>query len=268
MPVVSPSVTFATAGAGAGPGDDSITAPGRSDAATTSPRSPFGAATGALSPVAAAPTSGGAAPPWSEGAPDGTVGETEVGAEAGAGVDSGAVVLAGRNARGSRYPSGLDASRIPSWTNGLGCSAAPLAPAVASAAPSVTSSPLRTPMLPRCESVTEKPSAVRIETVFPRAGTNPANVTRPVAGARTASPSVAAMSTPRCWPVAYGSDPTSKPRNTAPSTGHDQAKPASGTARPASSSPRTRARRIFNLLFSRRATRERKSSGWVGRRRT
>jgi len=55
--------------------------------------------------------------------------------------------------------------------------------------------------------VTAQPSGVRIDTVRPFAGSDPANVTRPAAGARTSEPPGPAMSIPR-WPDAvYGPPP-------------------------------------------------------------
>ena len=48
--------------------------------------------------------------------------------------------------------------------------------------------------------------------------TGPANATLPAAGARTSSPTEAAMSIPRC-PGPYGPARASKPRTTAPATG-------------------------------------------------
>ncbi|HEY7707223.1 MAG TPA: hypothetical protein VH968_08660 [Gaiellaceae bacterium] len=50
---------------------------------------------------------------------------------------------------------------------------------------------------PRCVSVTAQPSAVRIEIVRPFDGSDPANQTRPAAGAFTAQPDGPAMSIPR-----------------------------------------------------------------------
>jgi hypothetical protein len=48
--------------------------------------------------------------------------------------------------------------------------------------------------------------------------TGPAKTTSPAAGARTDSPTRAAMSTPRC-PGPYGPDRASKPRTNTPGTG-------------------------------------------------
>ncbi len=50
---------------------------------------------------------------------------------------------------------------------------------------------------PRCVSVTAQPSSVRIDTVRPFVGSEPANVTRPAAGARTSEPAGPATSIPR-----------------------------------------------------------------------
>jgi hypothetical protein len=78
----------------------------------------------------------------------------------------------------------------------------PLGPTVPTGAPSATSAPFDTPSEPRCVSVTESASAVRIETLLPLVGTVPANVTSPAAGATTVVPVAAPMSTPRCCPPA------------------------------------------------------------------
>jgi hypothetical protein len=59
-----------------------------------------------------------------------------------------------------------------------------------------------------------------IVTVVPFVGTEPANVTSPVAGARTAEEPPSATSIPRCWPDAYVSPLREKPRSTSPSAGH------------------------------------------------
>ena len=51
-------------------------------------------------------------------------------------------------------------------------------------------------------------------------GTVPAKLTTPAAGASTAAPASAPMSTPRCWPAAYGSPASNEnPRSTGPPTG-------------------------------------------------
>jgi len=77
--------------------------------------------------------------------------------------------------------------------------------------------------------VTENASAVRIETLFPLAGTVPANVTCPAAGATTVVPVGAPMSTPRCCPPAYGCAGSKvNGASTGPATGHVHA-PAAGT---------------------------------------
>jgi hypothetical protein len=78
-------------------------------------------------------------------------------------------------------------------------------------------------------SVTESPSPVRIDTVSPLVGTEPANATSPPIGATTAVPDAAPMSMPRCWPAAYGcAGSNEKPVTTGPTTGHVHA-PAEGT---------------------------------------
>jgi hypothetical protein len=55
--------------------------------------------------------------------------------------------------------------------------------------------------------VTAQPSAVRIETVRPFDGSDPANVTRPTAGAMTSEPTGPAMSIPRCPEAVYAPPP-------------------------------------------------------------
>ena len=67
--------------------------------------------------------------------------------------------------------------------------------------PSATPSPTDTEIEPRCVSVTDQPSGVRSETVFPLDGSDPAKVTTPSSAERTAEPSTPAMSIPR-WPDA------------------------------------------------------------------
>ncbi|HEU6446070.1 MAG TPA: hypothetical protein VFL61_13530 [Gaiellaceae bacterium] len=56
-------------------------------------------------------------------------------------------------------------------------------------------------------SVTAQPSGVRIDTVLPFVGSEPANDTRPAAGARTAEPTAPPMSTPRCPDAVYAPPP-------------------------------------------------------------
>jgi hypothetical protein len=70
--------------------------------------------------------------------------------------------------------------------------------------------------------VTASPSGVTIVTARPPFGTVPTKDTMPDVGARTFVPSGAPMSTPRCWPAAYGSDESEKGRRTGPSVGHVQ----------------------------------------------
>jgi hypothetical protein len=73
--------------------------------------------------------------------------------------------------------------------------------------PSATPSPTDTITEPSCVRVTAQPSAVRIETVRPFDGSDPANVTRPAAGARTSEPAGPAMSIPRCPDAVYAPPP-------------------------------------------------------------
>ncbi|HET7856243.1 MAG TPA: hypothetical protein VFL41_07280 [Gaiellaceae bacterium] len=72
---------------------------------------------------------------------------------------------------------------------------------VPTGSPSATPSPAETVIEPRWVSVTAQPSAVRIESVLPFDGSEPAKETRPEAGARTVVPGAPAMSIPR-WPEA------------------------------------------------------------------
>jgi hypothetical protein len=75
----------------------------------------------------------------------------------------------------------------------------PLGPTLPTTAPSATTSLRATATEPRCVSVTENPSAVSIVNEVPLAGTAPAKVTTPAAGASTVAPGpVAPMSMPRC----------------------------------------------------------------------
>ena len=90
----------------------------------------------------------------------------------------------GSSDSGSTYPSGCAAMRTPRWTYGRSHSGVPLTPARATRWPSTTTSPFPTRVSPRCVSVTEYPSGVRMVTVLPLVGTVPANVTVPAAGAR------------------------------------------------------------------------------------
>jgi hypothetical protein len=60
---------------------------------------------------------------------------------------------------------------------------------------------------PSCVSVTAQPSAVRIDTARPFDGSEPANVTRPAAGARTSAPGGPATSIPRCPDAVYAPPP-------------------------------------------------------------
>ena len=92
---------------------------------------------------------------------------------------------------------------------------------MATASPSATEAPFATSIVPRWVRVTERPAAVSTVRLRPDAGTVPANVTTPVAGARTSAPESPPMSMPRCWPPAYGC--AGSKRNgwrTGPSAGH------------------------------------------------
>jgi hypothetical protein len=129
------------------------------------------------------------------------------------------VVRAGNSVSGSTYPCGSAVSRTPRCTYGVGCSASPLGPTVPTTSPWATAVPTRTAIEPRCTSVIENPSGVRIVSVCPAVGTAPANPTTPAFGARTSEAAGAPMSMPRCWPPVYGSSSNAKPRSTGPSTG-------------------------------------------------
>ena len=173
-----------------------------------------GAATG--TGVATGATAG--APIGGSGTGSGGGGKGAGGAAGGGGV---VTLRGGSRDSGSTYTS--PAVRIPRWTYGTSCSGVPDGPGSASGSPSRTESPRCTSSGPRWVSETLKPSDVSIVTVRPCVGTLPANVTSPSAGARTDTASPSAMSTPRCWPPAYGSSPTEKPRSTSPSVGQAQA---------------------------------------------
>jgi hypothetical protein len=153
-----------------------------------------GAGAGALA-VATAGAGAGAGP----GAGAGVGPETTTGAGAGAG--GGVATGSGRGGSrpsGSTYPSGSAATRMPRWTLGAVCSGSPLEPIVPTGDPSATVSPFATPIDPRWTSVTAYPSPVRIVTPRPYVGSEPAKLTVPDAGARTAEPSGPATSMPRC----------------------------------------------------------------------
>jgi hypothetical protein len=118
-----------------------------------------------------------------------------------------------------------------------------LGPIVPTPSPSATVAPFATVTEPRWTSVTDHPSSVWIVTVRPFDGTVPANVTIPLAGARTDCPSSPATSIPRCAPDAYGADESNENcRRTRPSVGQVQA-PAAGTTASATVSG-SRSRRI------------------------
>src|SRR5690242_14687827 len=118
---------------------------------------------------------------------------------------------------------------MPRWTYGPACSDVPDGPTVPIRSPSATVAPFATASEPRCVSVTDRPSAVRIDTDCPLDGTDPANVTSPPAGAPTAVPDGEPMSIPRCSPAAYGcAGSKENPASTGPATGQVHA-PAEGT---------------------------------------
>src|SRR5579859_1028403 len=121
---------------------------------------------------------------------------------------------------------------MPRWRYGWSSSGVPLGPTVPIASPSATVASFATEYEPRWVSVTARPSAVSIVTDLPLVGTVPAYVTTPAAGATTGMPvAEAPMSTPRCWPPAYGcAGSNEKPCSTGPVTGHVQAY-APGTQR-------------------------------------
>jgi hypothetical protein len=112
----------------------------------------------------------------------------------------------GSSVRGSTYPRGSSARRVPSWT----CETAggsPGAAIVPTVSPSATPSPTETITEPSCVRVTAQPSAVRIETARPFDGSDPAKLTCPAAGARTSAPATPAMSIPRCPEAVYAPPP-------------------------------------------------------------
>ena len=159
--------------------------------------------------------------------------------------------------------------------------------------PRRSSGPLPQRPRPRCESVTENPSPVRIETERPRDGTNPAKVTSPAAGAPTPHQSRQRYrcrdAGPRRRDLHPARSHAARPRRQAmttralppasPGTRASARAPAADVARDGlarNCPPRrrrrtrrrrcTRTRRNLHLLFSRRATREGHDSEWVGRR--
>ncbi len=129
-------------------------------------------------------------------------------------------------------------------------SGVPLGPTVPTASPSPTVAPFDTPIEPRCVSVTEYPSGVAIVTDLPLAGTVPAKVTTPPAGATTAVPVPAPMSIPRCWPPAYGcAESNVNPSRTGPWTGHVHAL-AAGAHSTSSRTTRTNRRMAVTSVVS------------------
>jgi hypothetical protein len=103
---------------------------------------------------------------------------------------------------------------------------------VPTTSPSATPSSALTAIVPRWSRVTAKPSDVRIVSVRPFPGSQPANDTRPPAGVRTAEPASLPISIP-LWPLSwYSGPPNSNPRSTGPSTGQLQAAPGGGMISP------------------------------------
>src|SRR5436305_15046198 len=137
---------------------------------------------------------------------------------------------------------------MPRCTYGVSCSTTPVGPTVPTVTPSATTSPRRTPIVPRWVSVTEYPSAVSIVSDRPLVGTVPANETVPDAGTATGPAATPPMTTPRCRPAAYGSAPRSNRWSTGPSTGHVQAA-ASLASASAATAITTRTARILLLLL-------------------
>ena len=167
-------------------------------------------------------------------------GGSPAGGVAAGGVGTG---LTGSNESGSTYPSGAAARRIPRWTYGWDSSGSPEGPTVPTASPSTTDEPSATENEPRCVSVTAYPSAVVIVRLLPEAGTVPAKVTVPAAGATTAAPASAPRSTPRCWPAAYGcAGSKTNGCRTGPSAGQLHA-PAAGARTSAATTAASRTRR-------------------------
>ena len=176
----------AAAGAGSGSGAVGISATGGASTA--------GGRTGAASVTGSSATGDGASVVGSAGG--------EESGTSGGGSGTGVGVRAGSRPSGSTYPSESAATRTPRWTCDCEVTASTLAPTVPTTAPSSITLPRRALVAPSCRSVTAYPSAVWIVTARPPPGTKPTNDTVPAAGARTASPTPAAMSTPRCWPPA------------------------------------------------------------------
>lgn len=172
-----------------------------------------------------------------------------IGAGAGAGGAAGAggglvVSRDGSRESGSTYRS--SPTRTPRWTYGTSCSGSPDGPGSETASPSSTRAPFFTTRGPRWVSDTRCPSDVVMVTVSPWVGTVPANVTSPLAGARTARAPPSSTSIPRCCPAAYLSSATEKGRRTAPSAGQVQARACCGAASTTTNGARpTSTRRVF-----------------------
>jgi hypothetical protein len=203
-----------TAVSGAGDaGDDSATGPpaaaeawGAADADDTDAAGTAAATGAAAAPGAAgAGAAGGCVPAVAVAGGAGAgeaAGADAVTGECDAGADGRGAARGGSSPSGSTYPSACEATRTPRWTVATECSASPLEPIVATAAPSSTISPFATSTDPRCTSVTAYPSAVRIVRLRPYVGSEPAKLTVPDAGARMDDSSGPAMSMPRCCPAA------------------------------------------------------------------
>src|SRR5579871_1382989 len=156
---------------------------------------------------------------------------------------------------------------MPRWTYGPATSGVPLGPTVPTTAPSATVAPFFTASEPRWVSVTSSPPGVWIVSEIPFVGTVPANDTVPLAGATTGTPLAdAPMSTPRCWPAAYGyAGSKEKPCRTGPATGHVHARAAAGTHSRISSTSGTSRRipghRLLCCLMSKRAEQTNSGAG-------
>ncbi len=221
---VCPSLTSASPGA-----EDPSVAPDPSVAGTSAPEpatasSPVSApSTGATSPTGAEPSLG----TDSFGAGVDSTGASYFVSAAGAGTSGEAAgASAGRAARsssGSRYSCFDSATRTPKCRCGRSTSRSPVIPTAPMRSRADTSSPRFTSISERCRyDVSNCPSAVRIDTIFPREPSEPAYSTLPGVAARTGSPTAPAMSMPRWSPLAYGFALTPYFVRISPSTGHGQ----------------------------------------------
>ncbi len=118
---------------------------------------------------------------------------------------------------------------MPRCTYGTSNSGVPLGPTAPTAAPSSTLACSATAIEPRWVRLTARPEGVRIVTVCPFVGTDPAKLTIPDAGASTVAAAPAPIAMPRCWPAAYGcAGSNENVCRTGPWTGQVHA-PAAGT---------------------------------------